>query len=285
MNFKKFYTEKVASLLIVFGLIFIIVSIFFFFYKSTFNLSMPIDSDKFSQFGNFVGGLISPLWALAGVILFYLALKLQSEQLRVQQEEIKEQKKQFELNRLTDITFKQIENFTNTYNSLRYVDPDSISEETNLNSDQIFAQIHNHMSKYVDKKILEEELDEESEEIDNEKKVEESIEFVAEVLKYIINNKDQMLILFSTLNRCVAVLRLTYIKENVEFIELNELKSIFFKNIGDDFLQTSFLSSPMIDEYFSLLRKSGEKISPFDSLYSINSSIKIIKEFKRDLIQ
>ena len=135
------------------------------------------------------------------------------------------------------------------------------------------------MSKYVDKKLY----DEETEEINEEKKLNESIEFLGEVLKYFIHNKEQMLILFSTLKRCVSVLRLTYIKENIQHNELNELKSIFFKNIGDDFLQTSILSSSMIEAYLSLLRKSGEKISPYDPLDTIERSISIIKEFKETI--
>lgn len=279
MELKKIYSEKAASYLIIIGLIVIIISILLFIYKTTFDFSSPIDSNKFSQFGDFIGGLIGPLWALAGVILFYLALKLQTKQLNLQQEEIKQQRNQFELNRLTDITFKQIEHFSITFNTLKYKDPDSYTDEVNLNSDQIFALIHNHMSKYVDKKLF----DEETEEINEENKLNESIEFLGGVLKYIIHNKEQMLVLFSTLKRCVSVLRLTYIKENIQHIELNELKSIFFKNIGDDFLQTSILSSSMIEAYHTLLRKSGEKVSPYDSLDTIKSSISIVKEFKETI--
>ena len=109
MELKKIYSEKVASYLIIFGITVIIISILLFIYKTTFDFSSPIDSNKFSQFGDFIGGLIGPLWALAGVILFYLALKLQTKQLNLQQDEIKQQRNQFELNRLTEITFKQID--------------------------------------------------------------------------------------------------------------------------------------------------------------------------------
>jgi hypothetical protein len=279
MELKKIYSEKFASYLIIFGITVIFISILLFIYKTTFDFSSPIDSNKFSQFGDFIGGLIGPLWALAGVILFYLALKLQTKQLNLQQDEIKQQRNQFELNRLTEITFKQIEHFNNTFNSLKYKYPDSNSNEVELNSDQIFALIHNHMSKYVDKKLY----DEETEEINGENKLNESIEFFGGVLKYFLHNKEQMLILFSTLKRCVSVLRLTYIKENIQHSELNELKSIFFKNIGEDFLQTSILLSSMIEAYLSLLRKSGEKISPYDPLDTIERSISIIKEFKETI--
>ena len=39
-----------------------------------------IDLAKTAQVGDFIGGLVGSLWAFAGVILFYLALKLQNKE-------------------------------------------------------------------------------------------------------------------------------------------------------------------------------------------------------------
>ena len=276
MRSDKIFNEKFAGSLIVSGSIFVVISIIIFVYKATFSFSNPIDSEKFSQFGDFIGGILGPIWALAGVILFYVALKLQSKQLHFQQEEIKENKIQSELSRLTDITYKQIDHFISTYNSIKYKDPDSYDDELTLNTDHVFSLINNHMSKHFDKKLF----DEEPEKLDDNAQREEAINMMGGILKYFLNNQEQMFLLFMSLKRSVSVLRMTYIRENINPDDLNELKSIFFKNIGDNFLLTSELSNSAIDSYLSLLRRTGRKISPSDPLDNIRIAIETIIEFK-----
>lgn len=45
--------------------------------------------------GDFIGGLVGTIWSLAGVFLFFLALRLQSKELGLQIQELKETKKVF----------------------------------------------------------------------------------------------------------------------------------------------------------------------------------------------
>jgi hypothetical protein len=42
-----------------------------------FQFQSKIQSDKIGQFGDFIGGVVGSLWALAGVIMFYIALREQ----------------------------------------------------------------------------------------------------------------------------------------------------------------------------------------------------------------
>ena len=72
--------------------------------------------DKSAQVGDFIGGLVGALWSLSGILLFYLALKMQSkeflaqrEELELQREEIKNQNTEFIVNRITNIVYKQSE--------------------------------------------------------------------------------------------------------------------------------------------------------------------------------
>jgi uncharacterized protein YqgC (DUF456 family) len=72
---KKILTEKFSIKLLITGTILLFLGFLVFFWND-FNLSFSnkIQADKFGQFGDIVGGLIGSIWALAGVILFYVAL-------------------------------------------------------------------------------------------------------------------------------------------------------------------------------------------------------------------
>lgn len=51
------------------------------------------DVEITGQFGDFFGGVIGSLWTLAGVFLYFSALKVQQKQLKVQKEEMKQSEK------------------------------------------------------------------------------------------------------------------------------------------------------------------------------------------------
>ena len=67
------------------------------------------------QVGDFIGGLIGSLWTLASVFLFYLAIRLQSKELKnqineigIQNRTLESQYHEFHINRLTQIIYSQI---------------------------------------------------------------------------------------------------------------------------------------------------------------------------------
>ena len=47
--------------------------------------------------GDFIGGVIGTVWSFAGVILFFLALRLQSKELNLQLEEMKSTRNVFQM--------------------------------------------------------------------------------------------------------------------------------------------------------------------------------------------
>ncbi len=98
-------TEKVSKIFIWIGLAIVIIGIILFFNgEELFQWDKEIKADKVAQLGDFVGGVAGALWALAGVILFYVALEKQKESLSFQ---IKEFKLQSQELRETRAIFKE----------------------------------------------------------------------------------------------------------------------------------------------------------------------------------
>lgn len=100
-------TEKLSIRLILIGLLFFLVSVILFFWKTNnLSISTPINSEKFDQFGSFISGIVGTIWSLAGIILFYVALKEQrkdfntnQEVLKIQVNALEQQIREFELQR------------------------------------------------------------------------------------------------------------------------------------------------------------------------------------------
>jgi hypothetical protein len=104
---KKLLTEKFSKRLLTLGFILLVLGFVLFVWNDwSFSSSDKLKADKVGQFGDFVGGLIGSIWALAGVVLFYVALTEQRSDfatnrkvLDAQTEALKQQIKEFELQR------------------------------------------------------------------------------------------------------------------------------------------------------------------------------------------
>ncbi|HRH68487.1 MAG TPA: putative phage abortive infection protein [Flavobacteriales bacterium] len=100
-------TETTSKLLLWIGAgLFILGLVFFVWKESGVSTSAEIDAAKFGQFGDYVGGLIGSIWALAGVILFYVALTEQRQDiqtnravLQTQVDALEQQIEEFQLQR------------------------------------------------------------------------------------------------------------------------------------------------------------------------------------------
>lgn len=99
--------ENTSLILIITGIVLVIIAITFFLWSDlSFNTSDKINSEKFGQFGDFVGGIVGSIWALAGVLLFYIALTEQRKDIKTNQDALElqinalqQQVKEFELQR------------------------------------------------------------------------------------------------------------------------------------------------------------------------------------------
>ena len=113
------FSERTSKILMWIGILLFIIGIIIFIWNDTvFQSNGLLNSEKVGQFGDFVGGLIGSLWAFAGLILFYVALKEQRIDLQTnkdvlvtQVQALEKQIEEFELQRkelqLTRDIFKE----------------------------------------------------------------------------------------------------------------------------------------------------------------------------------
>lgn len=110
---QNILNEKVGLLISLIGILLIILGLYLFLIHGNWEKSSVLDESKIGQFGDFIGGVVGTLFALAGVILYYAALvdqrkdfktnqdalNLQVKALNQQIVEFQEQRKELEITR------------------------------------------------------------------------------------------------------------------------------------------------------------------------------------------
>ena len=94
-NIESDYIKIFAYILIILSII-ILGCYIYTIYISEYTILERLnnkDVEITGQFGDFFGGVIGSLWTLAGVFLYFSALKVQQKQLKVQKEEMKQSEK------------------------------------------------------------------------------------------------------------------------------------------------------------------------------------------------
>lgn len=113
INKAGMFYEKGSTIAIVIGALFFVGGAFIF-------LNQDSNLEQYGAFGEFFGGIIGSFWSLAGVLLFYAALKTQSkefiiqrQQLELQRDELKLQRNELKLQRYeTELQRKEFERQT-----------------------------------------------------------------------------------------------------------------------------------------------------------------------------
>ena len=96
----KYIYEIIAFVFIIAG-IFIIISAYSNFFPW-------LSSNNIGIFGDYIGGIVGSLWALAGVMLFYSALRKQREEIELQRLQLEDQRKEIEIQRFDNTFFSII---------------------------------------------------------------------------------------------------------------------------------------------------------------------------------
>lgn len=115
-----------------------------------------IDPNLTGMIGDFVGGVIGTIWSFSGVILFFLALRLQSKELSLQIKELKDTREVFSIQQFENTFFnllktqndirENIEYRIEDYNSMKHE-----KETTVFNSTSVFEEIKQFMWKEKEK--------------------------------------------------------------------------------------------------------------------------------------
>ncbi|MFD2556042.1 putative phage abortive infection protein [Sphingobacterium tabacisoli] len=101
-----FFSEKMGKNLSILGIAFALITSIIFLVFGNWKFSSAINEEKIGQFGDFIGGVIGSAFSLVGIILFYVALKEQRKDIKINQESAKlqtealrQQIQEFELQR------------------------------------------------------------------------------------------------------------------------------------------------------------------------------------------
>ncbi len=85
---ETFFSEKTGKVLSIFGLIIISITILLYLILGSWDFEWYFDEAIMGQFGDFIGGFIGSLFSLAGIILFYVALKEQRRDININQQNL-----------------------------------------------------------------------------------------------------------------------------------------------------------------------------------------------------
>lgn len=161
-NLRKTY-KKYGS----FGIILLIISVisigtgmivtYIFISKiaatvSLINGAEQIDQQLTGVIGDFIGGVVGTIWSFAGVILFFLALRLQSKELSLQLEELKNTKEVFITQQFENTFFNLLKNqneirLSTELNEINFNDKTLRYETTYFRGYSALEQIKTYMIK------------------------------------------------------------------------------------------------------------------------------------------
>lgn len=213
--------------------------------------------DKTGQVGDFIGGVIGSIWALTGVLLFYAALRIQTK-------ELAENRKHFQLSRLTDIIFRQLDLFNSRLApfELKDIEKDENGDHVRHQGRSAILLLRHRMDKFLDV--------EHNKELTEEEKQQGRLKYLAESFGFLEINKKEFKNFYEELSNHVRVIKSILIRDEIPPMELNELKAIFFRNVGIDFLNASEHLQLLLDNYIKYKKAQGEEV---DLLFSAESSI------------
>jgi hypothetical protein len=239
--------------------------------------SSPILLDKTGQVGDFIGGLIGTLWALTGVLLFYSSLRLQRKELSLQRKELKESRSEFIINRITSILYQQLEHYNKHVD--RLIMKDVEKDESGY---------HNEYKGYEAIGLIEKRLElvyelSNKEYPSEEKKKDKLLEWSAHNFAFLELNKKELYDIFNSLDNTCDVIESVLMNENISINEIHELKMIFFKNIGVDFLNKSDTFTIIISAYIDFKAKGNDKEDPLSTLSLLPGKINRINRFRNKM--
>lgn len=288
-----FFTERTGKLLTILGLVFVIVTALIFVVFSDWKFSWHIDEEKIAQFGDFIGGIIGSMFSLAGVILFYVALKEQRKDININQknlelqnialnqqvEEFKAQKKELiETRKIYEEQTTLIREQTNLYKQQNK----ELKDQTNIAKLQQFdssffsyinilvnlkntLDFKNQNPNYFDSIYLKIKID-----IPQEKSLNESFSMIQEKYINIFQEyKNELSQYFKTLYRIIVLIDSSSLDD--------DKKHQYFK-----LLRSQLTDSELLILYYNYHSFLGVNVRPYVIKYSLLKHIRILDRVEMD---
>lgn len=211
----------------------------------------PSDGNNYALFGDSFGAVnaLISAFAFAGVIVAMVIqrneLRLQRRDLKLQQTEMQETRREFLINRTTNLVYIQLDRFERCINELTIIH----KGKTFIGNDAISYLDNNKQTLHIP-------TDKSQEECYAKNKT-----VIIEFLKIHSPNKSYIEKFAHNAYNAVEVLKRIIYKSNLEINQLNDIKHLFFVNIG-------FLNMGVIEHMSNLSTKELEYLSPED--YQIN---------------
>ena len=154
-----------------FGIVLLIISVvsiftgiymsYVFISKISTSIRLIEHGEQFDQqltgvIGDFIGGVISTVFSFAGVILFFLALRLQSKELNLQLEEMKSTRNVFQIQQFENTFFNLLKTQNDIKQSIELKDVtfNGFQEDTNttyFNGNRVFERIREYIYEQKDR--------------------------------------------------------------------------------------------------------------------------------------
>lgn len=101
-NAKEGILARNSAIVLVFiGFVIFLVSLLLVWTSENYSSALfkGLNLETSAQFGDYIGGLVGAFWTLAGVLLFYSALKIQQKEFKTQRDVLDQQKEELKLQR------------------------------------------------------------------------------------------------------------------------------------------------------------------------------------------
>ena len=214
------------------------------------NVGVPqVDLAKNGQFGDSYGSF-NALLSVITVVGLCLTIYFQITQLNIQRNEIRDTRAEFHNSRLTDIIYKQLDRIDNEISQfeIKYQD-----------------QQHKGLAGFTFLYYSLNALYRECKNLDDIKAVKEN----KKALGIILSNEESILKMLIIINNSVAVLKEVIVYGKFSVKEINELKNIFFLNIGQMQLAAMLEISKSVEVSSNISTKLPELYDDFESIGSI----------------
>lgn len=188
------------------GFAIVIVGFIIFQWNVHFNLKGKIDPATVGQYGDLIGGTVGTLWALLGVIFFYIALteqredfKTNKEAFNLQIEAFQEQSKQFELQNKELESSRKVYEEQNKTQKLQQFDSNFYSL---LN---VFLNIKNNI-EIKEENFFKNFFDEIITNYESERSIEENFELIIKKYTHLYNDNNYLSQYFKTFYRILKII-------------------------------------------------------------------------------